>query len=226
MQSYFPVYFCGEQFFCDYTGALFWPRQKALIVSDLHLEKGSAYAMRGLMLPPYDTKVTLERLINAIARFEPTTVISLGDSFHDQNAYRRLSSEHNDILQALSRHCRLIWIAGNHDREPTGCSGQNYLTYELGKISFCHEPSAGDVDGEICGHLHPAAKLKKHGITVRRFCFAFDHHRFILPAFGAYAGGLEIRHKAFNGLFNQDDLVLCLLGDKQVYPVQRKYIAA
>jgi len=178
------------------------------------------------MVPPYDTKVTLERLVKAIGRFEPTTIISLGDSFHDKHAHQRLTSEHNGFLLELTRRYRFVWIAGNHDSEPTDCVGHHCLTYEMGKITFSHEPSVGNVDGEICGHLHPAAKLKRHGISVRRFCFAFDHHRFILPAFGAYAGGLEIQHKAFNGLFNEDDLVLCLLGDKQVYPVQHKYIAA
>jgi hypothetical protein len=54
--------------------------------SDLHLEKGSSYAARGQLIPPYDTAATLARLAAAIARRNPATVIALGDSFHDQNA--------------------------------------------------------------------------------------------------------------------------------------------
>ena len=65
------------------SGALWIEAARTLVVADLHLEKGSAYAMRGQMLPPYDTRETLIALSDAVFRFNPKTVIALGDSFHD-----------------------------------------------------------------------------------------------------------------------------------------------
>ena len=102
-------------FVADFSGALFWEEQRLLVVSDLHLEKGSSFASRGVLLPPYDTVATLSRLAAVIARHDPRMVIALGDSFHDREAHERLSESDRDALSAMQARRDWIWISGNHD---------------------------------------------------------------------------------------------------------------
>ena len=145
-------------------GALYWPDEKTLVVADLHLEKGSAFAARGQMLPPYDTAATLARLEALLARLGPDRVIALGDSFHDSRAGARMTEEHRARLVRLTGSREWIWIAGNHDpAPPAGVGGIARAELRLGPLTFRHEPRPGALPGEIAGHLHPAARIVGRG---------------------------------------------------------------
>src|ERR1700759_5551293 len=109
------VTLAGVTMLADPSGALFWKEQSLLVVSDLHLEKGSSFAARGVLLPPYDTIATLGRLASAVARYNPRIVIALGDSYHDRTAHERLSAADREALAALQARRDWIWISGNHD---------------------------------------------------------------------------------------------------------------
>jgi DNA ligase-associated metallophosphoesterase len=218
----------------DCAGGVWWSDQRVLIVSDLHLEKGSSLAARGQLIPPYDTAATLARLERTIARYQPETIIALGDSFHDRNAADRLSGQDLDALAALMAGRNWVWVAGNHDPDPPKHLGGD-CTQELaiGPLVFRHEPTVGesstgsmpDAAGEIAGHLHPAARVRARGRSVRRRCLASDGHRAILPAFGAYAGGLNVRSKAFDGLFDLVSFSAWMLGQDTVYRVPHKRLS-
>ncbi|MBI1265353.1 MAG: ligase-associated DNA damage response endonuclease PdeM [Alphaproteobacteria bacterium] len=204
----------------DISGAALELETGALLCADLHLEKGSAYAARGQLLPPYDTRATLARLAGAIARLKPASVIALGDSFHDLGADGRM---HGDDAKALTEIvnsvARWIWIEGNHDPVPPArFGGERMAGLRLGPLTLRHEPQAGPAPGEVAGHLHPCARINGTGRSVRRRCFATDGTRLVLPAFGAYAGGLNVRDRAFNALFERTpDAVV--IGTGRVYPV-------
>ena len=201
-------------------GALWWADERLLCVADLHLEKGSSFARRGQMLPPYDTGETLARLATLIDRLQPKVVVALGDSFHDDDGAHRLCHRDRTSLAALQSGRGWIWIAGNHDSAlPDRLAGQRLDELSVGPLTFRHQPAPGPADGEIAGHLHPAARVVGRGRSVRRRCFAGDGHRLILPAFGAYAGGLDVRDPAFAGLFRQTSFRAFVLGDTGVYPV-------
>lgn len=203
-------------------GVLWWADRRMLVVADLHLEKGSSYARRGQMLPPYDTAETLARLGRLVARLEPRVVVALGDSFHDGGGAARLNPRDRDDLRALQRGRDFVWIAGNHDPgRPHGIDGDHAEELAAGPVVFRHEPRPGAV-GEIAGHLHPCARVAGRGRSVRRKCFAGDGHRFVLPAFGAYAGGLNVLDRAFAGLFATATFRAFMLGGERVYPVGRK----
>jgi hypothetical protein len=184
-------------------GALWWAAERTLVVADLHLEKGSAFAARGQMLPPYDTVATLARLEALISRVKPERVIALGDSFHDGHAVGRMNECDRDRLAGLTSAAEWIWIAGNHDPEPPKHVG-GWATSELsiGPLTFRHEPRPGAAPGEIAGHLHPAARIVGRGRSIRRRCFATDAKRLVMPAFGALAGGLNVLDEAFRPLFD------------------------
>jgi DNA ligase-associated metallophosphoesterase len=208
----------GVTLTADTSGALFWDRQSLLVVSDLHLEKGSSFAARGILLPPYDTVATLSRLAAVIARHDPRMVIALGDSFHDREAHERLSDTDRDALSALQARRDWIWISGNHDPAlPRDLGGVVATEVAIGSIVFRHEPTGAF--GEIAGHLHPKARVPTRGRAVERRCFACDGERAVMPAFGAYAGGLSIRDRAFQKVFQSLEFMAHLLGDNRLHSI-------
>ncbi|MGV8840619.1 MAG: ligase-associated DNA damage response endonuclease PdeM [Bauldia sp.] len=207
-------------------GALWWAAERLLVVADLHFEKGSTFARRGHLLPPYDTGDTLARLALVVRRFDPRTVVALGDSFHESEAAGRLLPQHAADLAGLQRGRDWIWIAGNHDPEIGGRVGGTELTeLAVGPLRFVHEPTRGAAPGEIAGHLHPVVRVVGRGGSTRRRCFAQDGARAVLPAFGAYAGGLSLFHRAFAGLFGAE-LRPFVCGRDGVYAIARNKLRA
>src|SRR5438034_6197051 len=205
-------------FMADLSGALFWQEQRLLVVSDLHLEKGSSFAARGVLLPPYDTVATLGRLAAVIARHGPRMVIALGDSFHDRDAHERLSAPDREALSAMQARRDWIWIAGNHDPVlPSDLGGVVADEVAIGPIMFRHEPTGAA--GEIAGHLHPKARVSTRGRAMERRCFACDGERAVMPAFGAYTGGLSIRDPAFAKIFRTAGLMAHVLGDTKLHAI-------
>lgn len=216
---------CGKLFRAAMSGALYWPSEDALIVADLHLEKGSAFAGRGQLVPPYDTRETLNKLAAAIDRCDAATVIALGDSLHDVDASARIGLEEIEILQILQEEREWIWVTGNHDPsigERLGGTVVNEI--EVEGIVLRHEPRPGHVTHEIAGHLHPAAKLSMHGYTLRRPCFVGNGLRLVMPAFGTYTGGLNILEDAFEPLFGSDGMHVWMLGQEGLYPVATRLL--
>ncbi len=200
-------------------GGLYWAEAATLVVADLHLEKGSAFAARGQMLPPYDTAATLQRLSALVRRMAPSRVIALGDSFHDRGADGRLREADRALLRSLTASAEWIWITGNHDPEPPrDVGGSSAGELALGPLTFRHEPRAGEARGEIAGHLHPSARVIGRGRSVRRRCFASDRERLVMPAFGALAGGLCVLDAAFGPLFGRRPFHAFMLG-RDVHPV-------
>jgi DNA ligase-associated metallophosphoesterase len=210
----------GVTLVADPAGAIYWPDEKLLAVADLHLEKGSAFAARGVLLPPYDTAATLARLARLIERYSPSLVIALGDSFHDGGGPSRLSDASRGALTALQRGRDWVWMAGNHDPDPAENIGGRFAdVLALGVLTFRHEPSPRQSDGEIAGHLHPLARIARRGRAVSRRCFACDGRRLVMPAFGAYAGGLNVRDRAIVSLFGALSFTAHMLGEGRLYAV-------
>jgi uncharacterized protein len=208
----------GVTMLADLSGALLWEDQRLLVVSDLHLEKGSSFALRGVLLPPYDTAATLGRLASVIARHDPRMVIALGDSFHDRDAHARLSDSDRAALTALQTGRDWIWISGNHDPAlPSDFGGIVANEVAIGRIAFRHEPTGAF--GEIAGHLHPKARVATRGRAMERRCFASDGERAVMPAFGAYAGGLSIRDAAFAKIFQSLGFMAHVLGDNRLHAI-------
>ena len=206
----------------DPSGALYWPEERLLVVADLHFEKGSSYARRGQFLPPYDTAATLVRLTQLVLRYAPRRVVALGDSFHDVGGGERLGTGDLAALTTLQAGRTWVWIAGNHDPvTPARCGGQALDDLAVGPLAFRHEPRAGASAGEIAGHLHPVARVAGRGGVVRRRCLVTDGTRCVMPAFGAYAGGLNLYDPAFAPLFPTACLHAHVLGTAAVYRVPR-----
>lgn len=220
-----PISISGRSFVADVSGALYWPAEDALIVADLHLEKGSCLASRGIMLPPYDTAATLERLAATLDAYPASTVICVGDSFHDCGAGQRMSPVDRETLAILQEGRDWLWLNGNHDPEIDVCLGGRVLNeIVIAGVTFRHEPTPGHVTHEIAGHLHPAARVSFHGHVIRRPCFVGNGMRLVLPAFGTYAGGLNVLDDAFAPVFGNDGLSVLVLGQEGLYPIASRLL--
>lgn len=224
------VRIAGEACVLRCSGAMWVPAHGALIVADLHLEKGSAFAVRGQLLPPYDSRATLDRLEAEIVELNPAVVVLLGDSFHDAKAIPRMAADDRARLDRLAAGRDWLWLEGNHDREALNRSmardadtasrlpGRIVGDMTLGSLRLTHEPEALTADddrrGEVAGHLHPAAKIAAYGRGVRRPCFVTDGSRIVLPAFGAFTGGLNVRDPAIADLFAAPPMAAALGRDR------------
>jgi DNA ligase-associated metallophosphoesterase len=208
----------------DHSGALWLPDERTLVVADLHLEKGSSYARRGVFLPPYDSAATLATLAAAIARHAPTRVIALGDSFHDRDAEIRLDEDNRATLKRLQTGRDWLWVTGNHDPQISAAmGGDSAATVDLRGVTLHHEPDACETGFEIAGHLHPAAKIRMRGRALRRRCFALSSRRCVMPAMGAYAGGLNLRDAAFGPLLGAG-YSAHLLGDARLFRIDPRLL--
>jgi DNA ligase-associated metallophosphoesterase len=213
-----PIHFRNERLMLDPSGAVFWPAKRILIAADLHLEKSSSYALRGSLLPPYDTRATLEKLGRLVRLYRPAKIIALGDSFHDAAAAERLSVTDHARLTAMAREAHFIWITGNHDAAPNGLPGESTGEYHEGPFTFRHQalPQLAPRSIEISGHFHPKASIATKARQISRPCFVTDAARLILPAFGVYTGGLDVRDPVIAKLFPRG-LRVFLLGQEQLF---------
>ncbi|MDG5751676.1 ligase-associated DNA damage response endonuclease PdeM [Qipengyuania sp. XHP0211] len=196
-----PLSFAGEEWLLTEGRALYWPRENALLVADLHLEKGSFFARHGQMIPPYDSRETLERVALAIRETGARRVITLGDNFHDSDGSTRLEDHACGMLEALTKAVDWVWITGNHDPHMEArCGGTLVEEIELGGVILRHRARQGETRPELSGHYHPRLQLKIRQRMIRRPCAVVSANegangkpsgRMILPAFGAYTGGMS-----------------------------------
>ena len=208
-----PIHLGGHRLLLDPLGGAFLPEAGALIVADLHFEKGSACARRGQLVPPWDTVATLDRLALLMRRYRPRTVVALGDSFHDRHGAGRMAVHDKVLLGAMTEAAAFVWVLGNHDPvPPAGLPGVAAEEWVHEGLVFRHQAltraggaRAGGTrtagGGELCGHHHPKASIETRAGRVTRPCFVLDQHRLMLPALGAYTGGLDVCNPAIARLF-------------------------
>lgn len=218
---------CGNPVRPDLSGAAWLPDLKTLVVADLHFEKGTSFARRGLHLPPYDTKATLRRLTSVADDYQPDRVIALGDSFHDGEGPARLDQDDVAAIRTLTEGTDWVWIFGNHDPATTRgierLGGTANKELQIGELVFRHEPMGER--GEVAGHLHPGAAIRQRGRHIRRKCFVTDGSALVLPAFGAYTGSLNVCDEAFDTVFSSGFRVH-IIGRDEIFPISGERLVA
>ncbi len=217
--------FAGVSLLADVSGALVIEDDATLVVADLHFEKASCLARAGALLPPYDSQATLGRLADVVGRYAPRRIVCLGDSFHDPNAPLRLRHEDRRALRSLVERVDWWWLLGNHDMAGAPAlnsqvGGRIVEDMRIGPLTLRHQAMAGAVPGEISGHFHPKASVLSGGRRVTARCFVSDGSRLILPAFGSYAGGLDVLDPAISDLL-QPQFTAYVLGRQRVHALQR-----
>ncbi|MEQ6201460.1 ligase-associated DNA damage response endonuclease PdeM [Sulfitobacter sp. HNIBRBA2951] len=211
----------GAQLTAMGSGALWWPDQSLLVVSDLHLGKSERIARRGgTSLPPYDTRDTLTRLAADLALSHARTVVCLGDSFDDLAAADALPEEERQWIFRLQAGRRWVWIEGNHDPGPVEFGGAHLAELPLPPLTFRHIAQDG-ASGEVSGHYHPKASVQLRGRTVTRAAFLIDTNRIILPAYGTYTGGLHSQHAALRDLMRNEAIAVLTGATPTAIPMPR-----
>ncbi len=224
-----PLSFAGEEFLLTGSRALYWVRERALLVADLHLEKGSFFARHGQLIPPYDSRETLDRVALAIRATGARRVITLGDNFHDSAGAERLEPHARGMLAALTRAVDWVWITGNHDPEMgAACGGTLAEELEVGGVILRHRAMPGETRPELSGHFHPRLQLTVRQRNIRRPCAVISNgeagQRMILPAFGAYTGGMNAADPAILTALqpaNAIDAVVPAAGKLATFPLWR-----
>lgn len=195
------INFGGETLLLDGAGAIYFPNISALLVSDLHFEKGSFFAAKRSPLPLYDTLETLQNLEKLVRKYSPKQVICLGDSFHDYAAEHRINQNDADKLNSLcGGACDWVWVLGNHDKNfPSNIRGRQVAEYKIGNVNLSHENTGAEF--EIIGHFHPKARVFVHEHRVVGKAFVHDQNLLIMPSFGTFTGGLYTDSKVITELF-------------------------
>ncbi len=210
------IAFAGLDLTLDHSGAAYLPACRTLLVSDLHLEKGSRFAARGRLVPALDSHDTLLRLERAIEAYLPRRVVCLGDSFHDERAGERMVAVDRAALSVLcARVEEWVWIAGNHDPDaPVLCDGQRRAALDVEGVALRHEPTVLRRTPEIVGHFHPKARVPAGGYRFSGRCFCVSGDLLIMPAFGAYTGGLSCTNSALRSLHRSEPKIFVLHASK------------
>ena len=216
--------FAGQEWQISDGRAVYWPNQGALLVADLHLEKASWFASHGQMLPPYDSRETLERLSTAVLATGARRIFCLGDNFHDDAGPDRMQPQAVALLADLAARVDVVWITGNHDTGLAGVPGTVVADLAMDGIDLRHEATPDAEKPEISGHFHPKLRIKTRGRTIARACALRSESRLILPAFGTLTGGMDAADPALIAALQPAraiDAVLCVGTSAVQYPVWR-----
>ncbi len=151
------------------------------------------------MLPPYDSLSTLNEVAALVAQYQPARIVSLGDNFHDDGGEHRLHRDAASLLKQLVAGTDWVWITGNHDRNLEAVwGGTSVDELVLSGVILRHEAARGETGPEISGHFHPKYRQILRGRMVARRCFVRSPHKLIMPAFGAFTGGLDAQDIAIH----------------------------
>ena len=210
--------FAQECLILDARGVLFLPRFDTLVVSDLHLEKGSYLASWGNPVSALDSRATLLKLQAIMLDYKPYNLICLGDSFHDLNSVKRMQdNDFTFLCELISSVERWTWVVGNHDSEiDATLAGEVVESVQLANITLLHEPVT-NVETQIIGHFHPKASHKVRRTALRGKCFALHDKLLIMPAFGQYTGGLDINDDALLALLPKKSRRCMIMYDDAIY---------
>ena len=212
--------FAEQLFVLDSRSAVYWIEHDLLIVSDLHIEKGSFLGQYANPIPHYDSRKTLSLLIALIEDYQPKTVVSLGDSFHDVGAFQRMQDDERELLKrAVNGVGDFVWILGNHDPSiPEEAGGRQLIDWQLGEILLTHEPVVTE-QPQIMGHYHPKASVKYRGLKVRGRSLLTSTRRMVMPAFGQYTGGLDSEDDVITHVLETNQRAGFVIADQRVFPL-------
>jgi metallophosphoesterase superfamily enzyme len=211
-----PISVCGWQLIADKSGALFWPGRRTLVVADLPLGSGQDGS----------TRETLVKLAEAMDRYEPQTVIVLGEGLRASEAAAGMAASDREVLRILQEDRDWVWVTGDAGRPaPPHLGGRTCGELEVAGITLRPRPIPGWATHEIAASLRPAAHLLMYGYSLRRACFVGNRQRLVMPAFGAAAGGVNVLDAPFRPLFGDGGMAVWMLGEEGLYPVATRLLA-
>lgn len=206
----------GEVFQLHPLRVIYWPREQALLLSDLHLGKTAHFRRHGLPVPSAVSDSNWDKLISVLLDCQPKRVIFLGDLFHSD-----FNEEWDDFCQLTEQfaHVQFELVLGNHDILPLQHYEQAKLRVHqkdlrLAPFILSHHPLLEIPANHynLAGHIHPCVWLRGSGRQRLKLpCFYFGGHQGILPAFGAFTGTAAMPVKNGDQVFViAEDRVMCV----------------
>jgi DNA ligase-associated metallophosphoesterase len=197
--------------------ALYWPRERTLVVADIHFGKAAAFRALGVPVPRGTTTQNLEALDRLLAVYPATRIVFLGDFLHARAAHAKATLGAMADWRARNPGLSLILVRGNHDRhagDPAAVLGIEMVDepFEAGPFAFCHHPDIAADGYVLAGHVHPVFRIATRLESVRLPCFVAGPRRMILPSFGAFTGGHAIEPVAGESVYVATEV--------QVHPVR------
>ena len=197
--------------------ALYWPRERSLLIADAHLGKAAAFRREGVPVPSGTTEENLQRLSAIVDALDPKRLVFLGDMLHNRAA-RDATAE--AVRAWRERHAKLevVLVRGNHDKRAgdpprewrVECVDEPLLAAGL---ALCHVPQPIPGRYAIAGHVHPAVTLagraREH---VRLPCFFFTRDYAILPAFGSFTGHADVEPQEGDRVYVVADSSVLVVG--------------
>lgn len=218
-----PIKFVCHRLILDANGVLYWPKHDLIIFSDLHLEKGSFLSQFANPLPRFDSSETIKRMLYVCELYQPQSVICLGDSFHDGNALNRMEeTDLRKLNQLIVDIPNWHWVLGNHDPDiPQVVKGERGKTVHIDNLLFVHEPENiqefESIDGQIIGHYHPKSSYKIANRKVSGKSFVCADSILLMPAFGKYTGGLDIKDRVFDNVYDRKHSQVYMTFNRRIY---------
>lgn len=170
-----------------------------LFLSDLHLGKGAHFRQSGIPIPDGGETDDLNRLSDAVAETNASSIWILGDLFHHPPSITDAQMDrwmNHFVGLKVQSHV----ILGNHDRQAQpfasalGFNIHPEPTIWQG-IELAHHPDGGS-QARIAGHVHPQVELKTATDHLVCTCFVVtDQRLLLLPAFTAFSGGPRFQPK-------------------------------
>lgn len=204
------VTFHDESLFLLPQRAIFWPRRRTLIVSDVHFGKAATFRAAGIPAPEV-IAADLAAIDALIAAHAPARLIITGDLFHA--APGRTAAVLEPLRLWRLRHAALdvLIIRGNHDLRAGDpppdlrfrIVPEPFADPDNAPLAFAHDPAAAAESPSpvICGHLHPAITITDTCTALRAPCFWATPRALVLPAFGRFTGARGIAPAAGDRVF-------------------------
>ena len=187
----------GEDVVLDSDRAIYWPREKTLIVADVHLGKGSAFRRSGIAVPAGSTQQDLQRLSALIEQHSAQRLLVLGDLFHARLDADEPWHPQFDAFRHQQAALRIDVVQGNHD-DLVGIPERwrlNWLAAPQLEAPFAlmHEAKTSPLGHALGGHVHPVVKLQTRRERLRLPVFWLRETLTVLPSFGLFTGGWEVQ---------------------------------
>ncbi|MEJ5061734.1 MULTISPECIES: ligase-associated DNA damage response endonuclease PdeM [unclassified Pseudomonas] len=217
MSTSYPVRLAGEELWLLPEKAIYWPSQQALLVADVHFGKAAAYRSLGQPVPQGTTAENIAVLDAILEGLPCRQLIFLGDFLHGPGSHAIATLK--SLAEWRTRHSELpmTLIRGNHDKragDPPDSLNIRVVTEPLlfGPFALQHEPGPYPNRHVLAGHVHPVYRLNGRGRqSLRLPCFRLGEDVSLLPAFGAFTGGYQVRR--------DDDCRIFVIGDNEIWPV-------
>lgn len=184
----------GERVLLLPEKALYWPRERMLVVADIHFGKAAAFRALGVPVPGGTTAANLAALDALVARHGARHIVFLGDFLHARAARAAATFAAMRAWRERNGQLALTLVRGNHDLhagDPPAWLDIAVADEPLhgGPFAFCHHPDLLATGYVMAGHVHPVYRLRTGWESLLLPCFLANRERIVLPAFGAFTGG-------------------------------------